>query len=46
MGNKEYEVIMMISENFLNQTNGAVRIPENSNNISSYDSKPIVNNLA
>jgi len=46
MGNKDYDVHVMISENFLNSANGAVRIPENSNNISGYDAKPHVNNLA
>jgi hypothetical protein len=46
MGNKDYEVHVLISENFLNHTNGAVRIPENAKNISSYDAKPHVNNLA
>ena len=46
MGNKDYDVHIMISESFLNSVNGAVRIPENSSNISSYEAKPYVNNLA
>jgi len=46
MGNKDYEVNLMISEHFLNSANGAVRIPENSSTISSYDSKPHLNHLA
>ena len=46
MGNKDYEVVAMINENFLNQAGGAVRVPANSSTISSYDSKPQLNNLA
>lgn len=37
---------IMINDNFFNQANGAVRIPENSNTISRFDVKPHINNLA
>lgn len=40
MGNKDIEINLLLSEAFLAQTGGAVRIPSNSTNISSYDIKP------
>lgn len=46
MGNKDYDVHVMISQNLLNQTDGAVSIPENAKNISILDSKPHFANLA
>ena len=46
MGNKDYDVHVMVSQNLLNQTDGAVRISENAKNISSFETKPHFGNLA
>lgn len=37
MGNKDYHINLIINESFLKQAGETIRIPSNSNNISSFD---------